>query len=226
MADQDTEAFTYYDEPEHREPGSVPPRRRAKRRLTQHVPVRFPAGLIENLRAVAEEDGMTVSAWIRRAVERQLRGQHALEAEKGHQPEPTAAALSQLRADFECLAMALESEPPETATAQRYALRRRALASPYRRPRRVPKSLERESSSRASLEGWIIEALEQSGGAATLVDVTRRIWDQHQSDLEEAGDLFFTWQYDLRWAAHRLRRRRLLKAAEDSPLGRWELARR
>jgi hypothetical protein len=192
--------------------------------LTQHVPVRFPAELIEDLKAVAEEEGMTVSAWIRRAVERQLRGQSALGG-RGGQPEPTAAALSQLRADLESLAVAIEAERPEATGERRQAVHRRALVSAHDQLRGAPKSLERESPSRASLEGWIIEALEQSGGTASLVDVTRRIWDEHQSDLEQAGDLLFTWQYDLRWAAYRLRRRHLLKAAEDSPFGLWELAR-
>jgi hypothetical protein len=27
----------------------------------------------------------------------------------------------------------------------------------------------------------------------------------HQSDLENSDNLFYTWQYDMRWAAQRLR---------------------
>ncbi len=79
-------------------------------------------------------------------------------------------------------------------------------------------------TSRANLDAWIVEALMERGGSATLVDVCRDVWDRHQSELEHAGDLFFTWQYDLRWAAHRLRRRNVIKAADKSPSGVWELA--
>jgi hypothetical protein len=44
------------------------------------VPLRFPVETIEQVRRLAEDDGMTVSAWIRRAVERTLR-QHGAEDE-------------------------------------------------------------------------------------------------------------------------------------------------
>jgi len=37
------------------------------------------------------------------------------------------------------------------------------------------------------------------------------------------GDLFYTWQYDMRWAATKLRRDGKLKAATRSPKGTWEL---
>lgn len=68
----DTEAFEHYEDPAKREPAPGSPRRRPARPLTQHVPVRFPAETIEQVRTLAEADGMTVSAWIRRAVARTL----------------------------------------------------------------------------------------------------------------------------------------------------------
>lgn len=56
-----------------------------------------------------------------------------------------------------------------------------------------------------TLQEWIQTALADSGGAAHHVDVARWIWSHHRAELEDAGDLFFTWQYDLRWAAQKLR---------------------
>ena len=73
MSDPDAEAFEYYDAPARREPAPGRPRRLPDRVLTQHVPVRFPAETIEVVREVAEKDGVTVSSWIRRSVERAVR---------------------------------------------------------------------------------------------------------------------------------------------------------
>jgi hypothetical protein len=68
----DAAAFEYYDDPAKREPAPSPSRRRPQGPLTQHVPVRFPAETIEQVKRRADVDGMTVSAGIRRAVERAL----------------------------------------------------------------------------------------------------------------------------------------------------------
>lgn len=72
MSDPDAEAFEYYEDPARREPPPGRPRRHRDRALTEHVPVRFPAATIKAVRALAEADGLTVSAWIRRAVERAI----------------------------------------------------------------------------------------------------------------------------------------------------------
>ena len=48
------------------------------------------------------------------------------------------------------------------------------------------------------------------------------IWEIHEKDLS-GTDLFYTWQYDYRWAATKLREKGTIKPAEDSPKGIWEL---
>jgi hypothetical protein len=58
---------------------------------------------------------------------------------------------------------------------------------------------------------------------ASVVEVSRRIWQAHETDIRTSGDLLFTWQYDVRWAAHTLRRDGVLKPADESPRGVWEL---
>jgi hypothetical protein len=74
----DAEAFDYYDDQAKREPTAAEPRRRPDRLLTQHVPVRFPSETIRRVESLAEVDGMTVGAWIRRVVDETLRRPESL----------------------------------------------------------------------------------------------------------------------------------------------------
>lgn len=59
--------------------------------------------------------------------------------------------------------------------------------------------------TRDDLRLWVYEAVAALGGEASVVEVAKEIWDRHEKDLRKSGDLFFTWQYDIRWAAQRLR---------------------
>ena len=78
--------------------------------------------------------------------------------------------------------------------------------------------------TKEDLPDLILEALNAKNGSASLVDVCKFIWENHQGHIESSGDLFFTWQYDIRWAANKLRRSGKMKAAELSPKGLWELS--
>jgi hypothetical protein len=71
MSDSDLEAIKHYEEAADREPAPGPTQRRRERAVIQHVPVRFPASTVDVVRELAERDGMSVSAWIRRTVERE-----------------------------------------------------------------------------------------------------------------------------------------------------------
>lgn len=109
MSDPDAEAFEHYDDPARREPAPGRPRRRPDRALTEHVPVRFPAATIEAVRQLAEADGMTVSAWIRRAVEAAMRGRtSAPSGESGELNEEAQVVVERLRKDVDDLVAALE----------------------------------------------------------------------------------------------------------------------
>lgn len=103
----DAEAFEHYEDPAKREPVPGPPRRRPARPLTQHVPVRFPAETIEQVRTLAEEDGMTVSAWIRRAVEQTLRESGAAGNDVDREDD-ARAVVERLQRDVAELAAALD----------------------------------------------------------------------------------------------------------------------
>jgi predicted DNA-binding protein len=102
----DAEAFEHYEDPAKREPAPGPPRRRPARPLTQHVPVRFPAETIEQVKRLADADGMTVSAWIRRAVERAVR-QRGLADVKQIESDDARAVVERLQRDVADLAAAL-----------------------------------------------------------------------------------------------------------------------
>lgn len=62
------EEYEFYARPENQQPQGP-----GRRRLTATVPVRFPPELLEQVRAAAAADDRSVSSWIRRAVEHELR---------------------------------------------------------------------------------------------------------------------------------------------------------
>lgn len=64
--------YEFYAHPENQEPQG-PPRRRHSSRLSEMVPVRFPPELLEEVRRHAQADDRSLSSWIRRAVEHELR---------------------------------------------------------------------------------------------------------------------------------------------------------
>lgn len=73
------------------------------------------------------------------------------------------------------------------------------------------------------LKDWILESLRRRGGEAHHIQVAKDIWDSHEADLRMAGDLFYTWQYDLRWAALKLRHDGILKSDNETRRGVWAL---
>lgn len=78
-------------------------------------------------------------------------------------------------------------------------------------------------ATKHDLGDWIVDALRSNQGSARLIEICRQVWEQHEDELRVSGDLFFTWQYDIRWAATNLRHGGILKPASVSPPGIWEL---
>ena len=81
-------------------------------------------------------------------------------------------------------------------------------------------------ASKEDLQTWVREALSAHGGRASIVEVAQHIWTHNEMALRESGDLLFTWQYDMRWAANVLRRNGVMKAVGLSSRGIWELSHR
>lgn len=71
---------------------------------------------------------------------------------------------------------------------------------------------------------WVVEALRALGGSASILDIARHVWNNHEADIRAAGDLLYEWQYELRWAGDLLRRDGVIHPADASPRGIWELA--
>lgn len=78
--------------------------------------------------------------------------------------------------------------------------------------------------SKDQLKVWIVEALQSEQREMSVVEVAKYVWEAHEDDLRESGDLFYTWQYDLRWAAQTLRDEGVLSAKNNRRKGGWALA--
>ena len=76
-------------------------------------------------------------------------------------------------------------------------------------------------NTKGVLQGWVKDALRRNGGELSLIDVAKDIWTFHESELRGSGNLFFSWQYDMRWAATLLRKAGELEAVTDR--GIWKL---
>jgi len=70
--------------------------------------------------------------------------------------------------------------------------------------------------TKKDLMPWIVEALNALGGRGRIWEICEQIWDKHEKDLQTAGPLFYTWQYDMRWAAQKLQKEgKLSKAGKN-----------
>ena len=78
-------------------------------------------------------------------------------------------------------------------------------------------------ATKHDLRDWVIEALGALGGSGSVTAVSREVWDRHERELRESGDLFYTWQYDIRWAGQTLRNDQVLAPAPRGG-GPWQLA--
>ena len=59
---------------------------------------------------------------------------------------------------------------------------------------------------REKMQLWVREALGALGSEGLIIEVAKHIWANHENDLRQNGDAFYSWQYDMRWAANELRR--------------------
>jgi len=66
---------------------------------------------------------------------------------------------------------------------------------------------------------WVLEAIKSLGGTATILEVSEKIWADHEKEIRSSGKLLFNWQYEMRWAATGLRRQGLLADPATLPRG-------
>lgn len=53
------------------------------------------------------------------------------------------------------------------------------------------------------LKTWVIQALDDLG-PSSVPRIAEHIWKHHEPELRSSGDLFYTWQYAMRWAGQTL----------------------
>ncbi len=73
--------------------------------------------------------------------------------------------------------------------------------------------------NRHDLPDLLYDSLEMLGGNATIVGVCKYIWNTYEDELRKSNDLFYTWRYDIRWAATELRKTERMKSDKISPKG-------
>lgn len=49
--------------------------------------------------------------------------------------------------------------------------------------------------NRYDLPDILYNSIKDMGGRTNIVDVCKYVWQQHQQELLDSGDLFYTWQY-------------------------------
>ena len=77
--------------------------------------------------------------------------------------------------------------------------------------------------NREQLLSAVVRALEANGGSATIVQTAKYIWDNSEADLKASGNLFYTWQYEMRWAAQKLRDNGKLTLGRENGRNVWQL---
>ena len=70
----------------------------------------------------------------------------------------------------------------------------------------------------------VVEAIEYYGGQAKIIDISRYLWGKYENDFRASGDLFYRWQYVMRWAGTKLRKQGIIMSADVSRPGTWTLA--
>jgi hypothetical protein len=79
-------------------------------------------------------------------------------------------------------------------------------------------------ATKHNLVDWLFEALRAAEGRGRISELCKHVWENHEDDLRASEDLFYTWQYDIRWAAYQLRKQGKMKPDTLSPKGIWELS--
>lgn len=69
----------------------------------------------------------------------------------------------------------------------------------------------------------VIRALEAHEGRATIVQTAKHIWENNEAELKASGDLYYTWQYEMRWAAQKLRDSGKLTLGREDGRNVWQL---
>ena len=42
----------------------------------------------------------------------------------------------------------------------------------------------------------LYESIDSLGGSASIIDISKYIWINHEDELRDSCDMFYTWQYE------------------------------
>lgn len=73
-------------------------------------------------------------------------------------------------------------------------------------------------------EAMVHRVSSDRGDSARPRKVSKYVWDRYEAELRDSGDMLYTWQYDIRWAAQQLRNEGTLKSVHRRRDLLWELA--
>ena len=60
-------------------------------------------------------------------------------------------------------------------------------------------------------------------GHGSIISICKRFWSNYENELKNSDDLFYTWPYNIRWAATAFRKTGRMQDANLSPSGVWEI---
>jgi len=75
-------------------------------------------------------------------------------------------------------------------------------------------------ASNDDLKSWVLEALDDLG-PSPVARIAQNLWEHHEAELRLSGDLFYTWQYAMRWAGQVLQKEG--KIQKNGPGRTWAL---
>jgi hypothetical protein len=76
--------------------------------------------------------------------------------------------------------------------------------------------------SKKDLQDIVKETLIILNGKSNITEISKYIWKKYNYKLLISGDIFYTWQYDIRWVGTELRKLGIMK--NNCKRGVWELS--
>ncbi|WP_374631926.1 hypothetical protein [Ferrovibrio sp.] len=73
------------------------------------------------------------------------------------------------------------------------------------------------------LQDWVCAAIAANDGQASIVEICKYIWLQHEAELRKDDQFFYTWQYQMRWAGQQLVKKGLIKKTKIGIKAQWIL---
>ena len=78
-------------------------------------------------------------------------------------------------------------------------------------------------SANEALMRWVIDTIDANRGWTTLIDICKHIWKNHGKEIQDSGEDFYTWQFDVRHAVKELRSNGIIRLADITLEGVWVL---